>query len=158
MPDRDFSVIDHIRKYCEEIIKELNSINSDKTRYLQSTVYKNSLALCVLQIGELVNILSEDFKGKHPDIDWRAIKAMRNIVAHKYGEFDFDILWETVTESIPELHDFCVKIESEQTSLLDKQPSFGEKGFSLVNALKDKGGEAGGSVGDRSRERDDPTL
>lgn len=32
---------------------------------------------------------------------------MRNIAAYKYGSFDFDILWEVVSEDIPELSAFC---------------------------------------------------
>lgn len=32
---------------------------------------------------------------------------MRNVVAHKYGAFDFDVLWETITEDIPELYNYC---------------------------------------------------
>ena len=33
----------------------------------------------------------------------------KNVVAHKYGAFDFDILWETVTSDIPALKEFCKK-------------------------------------------------
>ena len=50
MPNRDNSVIEHIKGYCEEIEKELKEIDNDKERFLNSSVYKNSLALCVLQM------------------------------------------------------------------------------------------------------------
>lgn len=56
MPNRDNSVIEHIKGYCEEIEKELKEIDNDKEKFLNSSVYKNSLALCVLQIGELVSL------------------------------------------------------------------------------------------------------
>ena len=107
MPNRDNSVIEHIKGYCEEIEKELKEIDNDKERFLNSSVYKNSLALCVLQIGELVGLLSEEYKLSNQEMDWRNIKGMRNVVAHKYGSFDFDVLWETVTEDIPKLYEFC---------------------------------------------------
>ena len=107
MPNRDNSVIEHIKGYCEEIEKELKEIDNDKERFLNSSVYKNSLALCVLQIGELVGLLSEEYKLSNQEMDWRNIKGMRNVVAHKYGSFDFDVLWETVTEDIPMLYEFC---------------------------------------------------
>ena len=107
MPNRDNSVIEHIKGYCEEIEKELKEIDNDKEKFLNSSVYKNSLALCVLQIGELVGLLSEEYKLSNQEMDWRNIKGMRNVVAHKYGSFDFDVLWETVTEDIPKLYEFC---------------------------------------------------
>ncbi len=107
MPNRDNSVIEHIKGYCEEIEKELKEIDNDKEKFLNSSVYKNSLALCVLQIGELVGLLSEEYKLSNQEMDWKNIKGMRNVVAHKYGSFDFDVLWETVTEDIPKLYEFC---------------------------------------------------
>ncbi len=119
---KDLSIIKHIEKYCAEIKQELSEISCDKEVFWKSSVYRNSLALCVLQIGELVGLLSDDFKKSHPDIDWRNIKAMRNIVAHKYGSFDFDVLWETVTENIPELQDFCEKELSEQSLTSAQSP------------------------------------
>ena len=107
MQSRDASILKHIVKYCLEINNELNEISCEKEQYCQNTVYRNSLALCVLQIGELVGLLSDDFKADNPEIDWKSIKGMRNVVAHKYGSFDFDVLWETVTEDIPKLHNYC---------------------------------------------------
>ena len=116
MSEKDRSVLKHILKYCVEIDEELDEINNDKTKYLESKVYRNSLALCVLQIGELVGLLTDEFKNENQEVEWKQIKGMRNVVAHKYGTFDFDVLWETVTENIPELRDFCVNKINEVVS------------------------------------------
>lgn len=35
------------------------------------------------------------------------MKAMRNIVVHNYGHIDHAIVWETVTNDIPVLLEFC---------------------------------------------------
>lgn len=75
--------------------------------------YRNAVALCVLQIGELVSVLSDDFKAEHSQIPWRDIKAMRNIVAHHYGSIDTEILWNTTLEDIPALEAFCLEYKSE---------------------------------------------
>ena len=107
MQGRDQSVIEHIYGYCKEIEDELAQINCDRVKFDENSVYKNSFALCVLQIGELVALLSEDYKESKSSIEWKSIKGMRNVVAHKYGSFDFDVLWETITEDIPNLKVFC---------------------------------------------------
>ena len=107
MQGRDQSVIEHIYEYCKEIKEELEQIGQDKDKFIASKVYKNSLALCVLQIGELVTLLSDDYKESKNGVEWKSIKGMRNVVAHKYGSFDFDVLWETVMEDIPKLMVFC---------------------------------------------------
>ena len=63
--------------------------------------------MCILQIGELVAKLSDEFKLTNDIMPWREIKAMRNIAAHNYGEMDYDILWETAISDIPSLRDYC---------------------------------------------------
>lgn len=79
-------------------------------RSMIRAVHIEILALCVLQIGELVGVLTDEFKEEHSEMPWKDIKQMRNVVAHRYGAFDFDILWETVTDDIPTLKEFCEKL------------------------------------------------
>ena len=54
-------------------------------------------------IGEAVNNLPADFKAKYPEIPWQKIIGMRNKVLHEYFGIDWDILWQTIEKSIPEL-------------------------------------------------------
>ena len=106
---RDSSALQHMLNYCLEIERTLGEISSERNRFNASSTHRNALALCVLQIGELVGVLSDDFKAEYTEMPWKDMKQMRNIVAHKYGTFDFDILWEVVSEDIPELKKFCEK-------------------------------------------------
>jgi len=43
----------------------------------------------------------------HTSIPWRAIRGMRNVVAHEYGNIDLETVWETSEAGIMELRDFC---------------------------------------------------
>ena len=54
--------------------------------------------------------LSEFFMKRHPEMEWRAIINLRNIVAHDYGKVDPELLWEIVTEEVPKLKEFCEEI------------------------------------------------
>jgi uncharacterized protein with HEPN domain len=56
-------------------------------------------------IGEAANHLSPETKELVPQIDWRNIKAFRNVVAHEYFGISERILYEIVTHEIPELED-----------------------------------------------------
>ncbi|MCL1946420.1 MAG: DUF86 domain-containing protein [Chitinivibrionia bacterium] len=38
---------------------------------------------------------------------------MRNIAAHHYGKFSMEILHGTITESIPELKEYCQELLNE---------------------------------------------
>ena len=66
--------------------------------------------MCIIQIGELVSRLSEEFIEKHREIPWYEIKAMRNLHAHDYDNVNFEIVWETLINDIPQLEEALEKI------------------------------------------------
>lgn len=105
--DRDINVLKHIIEYCCQIDETNREFKDDYETFKASNTYRNAVCLCILQIGELVTVLSDDFKGNYTQMPWRDIKAMRNIVAHRYGMVDKDMLWNTVHEDIPALRMFC---------------------------------------------------
>ena len=107
MPERDRNILHHLLRYCREIETAHDDFGHSRERFDHSTTYQNAISMCILQIGELVNHLSEDFKREHSEIPWHKIRGMRNYVAHEYGSIDFDVVWFVATESIPELRTFC---------------------------------------------------
>ena len=105
--DRDARILRHIIDYCNQIDQAVEMFGRDYDIFRSNAVYRNAVALCILQIGELVGILSEEFRAENPEIPWRQIKLMRNIVAHRYGTVDHEITWDVVEHDIPELKSFC---------------------------------------------------
>ena len=49
--------------------------------------------MCILQIGELVNRVSEETLKENVQIPWRMIRAMRNVFAHSYDRADPELAW-----------------------------------------------------------------
>ena len=107
MNSRDSSILRHMVDYCQQIQKSVERFGDSFEVFQADPDYKNSVALCVLQIGELSGQLSEEFKDTHQEIPWREIKAMRNVVAHRYGTIDTQVLFETVQNDIPALLEYC---------------------------------------------------
>ena len=66
--------------------------------------------MCIVQIGELVNQLSESVKAQSPAVPWRVIKDTRNFYVHAYGSVDLNSVWETLTGDIPSLKAACQKL------------------------------------------------
>ena len=108
--NRDLSILRHIVSYCDQIEEAVNRFGRDEDLFVSDSVYHNATALCILQIGELVGNLTEEFRLKHTGIPWREIKLMRNIVAHRYGTVDHSITWDVVVNDIPTLKQYCVEI------------------------------------------------
>lgn len=107
---RDQNVIKHIIEYCEQIEETNKEFENKYEVFVKSNTYRNAISLCILQIGELVTVLSDDFKNSYTQVPWRDIKAMHNIVAHRYGTVNKDMLWNTVHEDIIELKNFCKNV------------------------------------------------
>ena len=101
-------VLHHMLVYIEQIEEANKMFNADKEELKNNSVYRNAVALCILQIGELSNFLTEDFKDlTKSEIPWKSVRGMRNILAHHYGKIDYESLWETISIDIPVLKRFC---------------------------------------------------
>lgn len=57
-------------------------------------------------IGEAAAHLSAGFRAAHPQVAWRRIIGMRNILVHGYAEVDPIILWQAVREDLPPLLEY----------------------------------------------------
>lgn len=89
--------------YCNEIARMLEKHHFAKDDFIHDTEFQFACGMCIIQLGELVTKLDEDFMSKYSEIPWRQIKGMRNIYAHDYDIIDNETVWEAVTEEIPAL-------------------------------------------------------
>ena len=61
-------------------------------------------------IGEAVKKLPGDLRERYPDVAWREIAGLRDVIAHAYFALDSDILWDAVERDVPSLLDAVRKI------------------------------------------------
>lgn len=61
----------------------------------------DSVLFRLIQISENSGKLTQGFKDNHKEIPWQAIKGMRNKIVHEYGDVEFDVIYQTITEDIP---------------------------------------------------------
>lgn len=54
-------------------------------------------------LGEAAKHLSDSVRKNHPEIPWQKLVAIRNILAHEYGEVEDEIIWRVTQTHIPEL-------------------------------------------------------
>lgn len=103
MRSKDFVVLKKIIGYCDDIeyLKEKYSYSYEK--YKDDISFQYSCNMCIIQIGELVNRLSDECMQEHDSIPWHAIRGMRNLHAHDYENVDLEIVWNTLMEDIPYL-------------------------------------------------------
>jgi len=54
-------------------------------------------------IGEAAQRVSNETRGKYPQIPWHEMAGMRNLVIHEYDVVDINQVWDTVHNKIPSL-------------------------------------------------------
>ena len=108
MLPRDEQLLEHILDYCEDILGYLRGSGNSRDAFLSDTMIQHSVSFCIPQIGELAGRLSDSLRSStRGDINWTAIKGMRNIVVHDYGNVDLEEVWFAATQDVPKLKAFC---------------------------------------------------
>jgi uncharacterized protein with HEPN domain len=57
----------------------------------------------LMTMGESIRWIPEPILDAHPEVPWRIMRAVRNVVVHEYFGIDAHILWETVRGDLPPL-------------------------------------------------------
>lgn len=55
-------------------------------------------------IGEAPGNLSDETKDRAPELPWREMRGLRNIVAHAYHRVDAARVWQVITADLPQTH------------------------------------------------------
>ena len=96
MKRADLEIIKKIRRYCSEIDNTLQGVTFQQFNSNEQ-VYKDKRSACslyLLQIGELANKLTDDFKKEYSDYNWNGAYKLRNIIGHDYEVISNDALWK----------------------------------------------------------------
>ncbi len=91
----------HMRDYAQKAV----AMSREQTRDDLDDDEKLRLALTHLVelVGEAAGQIPPEHRAKHPEIPWPKVISMRHRLIHGYDFVDYDILWETITGSLPGL-------------------------------------------------------
>jgi uncharacterized protein with HEPN domain len=94
--------IEHICIECDFVERHINGISEDD--FSNSEVLQRAMARSIEIIGEASKNIPAEFKEKYPDIEWKKLSGMRDVIIHQYFGVEYDIVWEVIKEKLPALH------------------------------------------------------
>ena len=54
-------------------------------------------------LGEAARGVSDEFRQRHPQVPWRDIIGLRNVISHQYDKVDYEELFGIVQKRMPDL-------------------------------------------------------
>ncbi len=104
--------------FLSHIKDEINylSQNSAKLQYeefVNDETLKRSFVRALEVIGEATKNLSDDFRQKYPQVQWKEIAGLRDILIHHYFGVDYKSVWDIVKNKIPKIKEQVENILNE---------------------------------------------
>ncbi len=99
---RDFNA------YLSDIIGSINKIeqytkNMSFQDFLQNDLVQDGVVRNLEIIGEAVKKIPDHIKRQKPDVEWKKIAGLRDILIHDYFGVDVVIVWDIIETKIPVL-------------------------------------------------------
>ncbi len=92
----------------EEYIEGYNFETFTKDRKTVDAVLRN-----LEIIGEAAKHIPENIRMQHPEIPWKRVIGLRNVVIHHYFGVDLSIVWVIIKKQLPELKKAVISLLEE---------------------------------------------
>ena len=93
--------------YLDDILQGIKRIEQYTRGFSLNKLKKDNLVIDGVVrnleiVGEAAKNMPSSIKEKYPDIEWKKIAGLRNILAHEYFGIDLEVLWDIIKNKLPD--------------------------------------------------------
>jgi len=103
MPTSILEVLADIGTEADFLIAHTAGLSEEAFR--SDDVLKRAFVRSLEIIGEATKRLPMDLRDRYPQIPWKNIAGMRDILIHNYEGVDYTVVWDVAVNKIPALQD-----------------------------------------------------
>jgi uncharacterized protein with HEPN domain len=95
------SRLEDIRDASDEALRFTADTTYD--RYLADALMRRAVERCIEIVSEASRHIPPELKARHPEMPWRSIADIGNVLRHGYQMVDHWIIWSVVQDHLPAL-------------------------------------------------------
>jgi uncharacterized protein with HEPN domain len=103
--------------YVEDILESIEKIENyigglEYEEFSKNTMVIDAVIRNLEIIGEASKYVPDDVRDNYPEIPWKRMIGLRNIVIHEYFGVDIEIVWRIITINLQEVKPFIEKMKA----------------------------------------------
>ncbi|HMG73468.1 MAG TPA: DUF86 domain-containing protein [Pyrinomonadaceae bacterium] len=102
----------------EEAIKRISAYSAGLTyeTFLLDTKTQDAIVRNLEIIGEAAKKISDQVRAQHATIPWKSMAGVRDRLIHDYFGVSFDVVWEIISNDLPQVVDPLKRLLDEKAS------------------------------------------
>jgi len=106
--------------YLEDMLQSMDRIEEylidiDFKKFKQTYMIVDAIIRNFDIIGEASKNIPIEIQEKYPEIPWKNMYGLRNLIAHEYFGIDYEMIWEIAKNNLPQnRHDLFELIKNEK--------------------------------------------
>ena len=93
---------------CSKVLRYSQGLT--RQQFLADEMWVDAVLRNLEVLGEAAKQIPPSVRERHPQLPWRRIAGLRDVLAHAYFGLEEDTIWQIVSESIPALADQLDKV------------------------------------------------
>jgi len=92
-------LVEDIIEYATDLLEATAGMNYDD--FLANRVVQLAVSRCLEVMGEAARHVPLEVQARYPEVEWRLMNDMRNVLIHAYTTIDTKIMWNVVSHDVP---------------------------------------------------------